>query len=176
MNKIAAEKGIRIAVELNILGKILLNLDQIVAVLAPQYDLAENMKQILEKMMVKKMAHEAQPENFFAQLIETKKLAENLPERLNKITENLAQNQFELKIDAIDEERFTDAFQKVANRISIALIIAALIIGSSLLMRVPNFQIFGISIAMFFFIIASVFGLWLAYKMVMKDEDFKRKK
>ena len=43
------------------------------------------------------MAHEAQPENFFAQLIETKKLAENLPERLNKITENLAQNQFELK-------------------------------------------------------------------------------
>ena len=176
MNKIAAEKGIRIAVELNILGKILLNLDQIVAVLAPQYDLAENMKQILEKMMVKKMAHEAQPENFFAQLIETKKLAENLPERLNKITENLAQNQFQLKIDAIDEERFTDAFQKVANRISIALIIAALIIGSSLLMRVPNFQIFGISIAMFFFIIASVFGLWLAYKMVMKDEDFKRKK
>jgi hypothetical protein len=108
-------------------------------------------------------------------LIETKKLAENLPERLNKITENLAQNQFQLKIDAIDEERFTDAFQKVANRISIALIIAALIIGSSLLMRVPNFQIFGISIAMFFFIIASVFGLWLAYKMVMKDEDFKRK-
>ena len=54
MNKIAAEKGIRIAVELNILGKILLNLDQIVAVLAPQYDLAESMKQILEKMMVKK--------------------------------------------------------------------------------------------------------------------------
>ena len=29
---------------------------------------------------------------------------------------------------------------------------------------------------MFFFIIASVFGLWLAYKMVIKDEDFKRKK
>ena len=58
------------------------------------------------------MAHEAKPENFFAQLIETKKLAENLPERLNKITENLAQNQFELKIDALDEERFTDAFQK----------------------------------------------------------------
>ena len=49
MKKIAAEKGIRIVVELNILGKILLNLDQIVAVLAPQYDLAENMKQILRK-------------------------------------------------------------------------------------------------------------------------------
>ena len=58
------------------------------------------------------MAHEANQKFLFAQLIETKKLAENLPERLNKITENLAQNQFELKIDAIDEERFTDAFQK----------------------------------------------------------------
>lgn len=176
MNQVAAEKGIKIAVELNILGKILLNLDQIVAVLAPNYDLQNAIKKSVEKLMKKKMAEELKPENFFAQMIETKRFTENLPERLNKITENLAQNQFQIKVDAIDEQRFTDAFQKVANRISIALIIAALIIGSSLLMKVPNFQIFGISIAMFFFVIASLFGLWLAYKMVVKDEDFNRKK
>ena len=104
MNKIAAEKGIRIAVELNILGKILLNLDQIVAVLAPQYDLAENMKQILEKMIKKKKkknGSRSQTRKFLCSIDRNQKLAENLPERLNKITENLAQNQFELKIDAL---------------------------------------------------------------------------
>ena len=58
------------------------------------------------------MAHEAKPEKFLCSIDRNQKLAENLPERLNKITENLAQNKFELKIDALDEERFTDAFQK----------------------------------------------------------------
>ena len=88
-----------------------MNLDQIVAVLAPQYDLAENMKKILEKMMVKKWLTKPN-QKFLCSIDRNQKLAENLPERLNKITENLAQNQFELKIDALDEERFTDAFQK----------------------------------------------------------------
>ena len=32
MNRIAADEGIKLAVELNILGKVLLNMDQIVAV------------------------------------------------------------------------------------------------------------------------------------------------
>lgn len=178
MNKVAAEKGIRIAVELNILGKILLNLDQIVAVLSPNYELATALRTYLEKIMQRKMIEEAKPENFFAHLLESKKLAEKLPERLNKISENLSENNFQIKVDAIDEERFTDAFQKVANRISLGLIIAALILGSALLMRIPTtFTIAGYpGLAMIFFIIAAFFGLWLAYRMILKDEDFNQRK
>src|SRR5690606_20014784 len=138
MNRVAAEHGIKLAVELNIFGKILMQLDQIVAVLAPEYDLQKSIEENVEKMMQKKMLQDLKPENFLSQLIETKKLAEKLPERLNTITERLANNEFEIKIDAIDEKRLTDGFQKVANRISIGLVIAALIIGAALLMRVPT--------------------------------------
>jgi ubiquinone biosynthesis protein len=51
MNRIAAENGIHIAVELNILGKVLLNLDQIVAVLAPDIDLQKVIRKHVQKMM-----------------------------------------------------------------------------------------------------------------------------
>jgi predicted unusual protein kinase regulating ubiquinone biosynthesis (AarF/ABC1/UbiB family) len=178
MNRVAAEHGIKLAVELNIFGKILMQLDQIVAVLAPEYDLQKSIEENVEKMMQKKMLQDLKPENFLSQLIETKKLAEKLPERLNTITERLANNEFEIKIDAIDEKRLTDGFQKVANRISIGLVIAALIIGAALLMRVPTtFVILGYpGLAMIFFSAAALFGIWLVLKMILNDEELKSNK
>lgn len=178
MNKTAAEKGIKLPVELNILGKILMNMDQIVAVLTPEYDLQRAIERNVEKMMQKKIMQELKPHNFFAEALEAKKLAEKLPQRLNIITERLANNEFELKIDAIDEQRLTDGFQKVANRISIGLIVASLIIGAALLMRIPSsFTILGSpGVAMIFFCAAAIIGLWMVLRMMMKDEDFKLKK
>lgn len=178
MNKVAAEKGIKLPVELNILGKILMNMDQIVAVLTPDYDLQRAIERNVEKLMQKKMLQELKPDNFFAEALEAKKLTEKLPERLNIITEKLANNEFEIKIDAIDEQRLTDGFQKVANRISIGVIIAALIIGAALLMRIPStFTILGYpGLAMIFFCTAAVIGLWLVLRMMMKDEDLNLKK
>ncbi|MBU8881936.1 AarF/ABC1/UbiB kinase family protein [Kaistella sp. DKR-2] len=178
MNKTAAEKGIKLPVELNILGKILMNMDQIVAVLTPEYDLQRAIERNVEKMMQKKIMQELKPHNFFAEALEAKKLAEKLPQRLNIITEKLANNEFELKIDAIDEQRLTDGFQKVANRISIGLIVASLIIGAALLMRIPSsFTILGYpGVAMIFFCAAAIIGLWMVLRMMMKDEDFKLKK
>ncbi len=178
MNRIAAENGIQLAVELNIFGKILMNMDQIVAVLTPDYDLQKSIEKNVERLMHKKMLNELKPDQFFSQILETKKLTENLPERLNTISERLANNEFEIKIDAIDEQCLTDGFQKVANRISMGLIIAALIIGAALLMRVPTtFTILGYpGLAMIFFCTAAIFGMWLVTKMILSDEDIKKKK
>ncbi len=178
MNRIAANNGILIAVEVNILGKIFLNMDQIIAVLDPEFDLKEAIRTHVHKMMRSKMYKELKPENLFSVALETKKLAEHLPERLNKISENLANNEFKIKVDAIDQQRFTDGFQKVANRITLGLIIAAMIIGAAMLMRVPSsFTIFGYpGLAIIFFMIAAIGGLFLSYIIIFKDEGFKFRK
>ncbi|KIA83621.1 ABC transporter [Kaistella solincola] len=178
MNRIAANDEIKIAVELNILGKILLNLDQIIAVLTPKYDLQQAIRRFMEKMVNKRMKNELKPENLYGFLLDNKKLVENLPSRLNKITENLANNQFELKIQALDEKRLTDGFQKIANRITVGLIIAAMIIGAALLMRIPSaFTILGYGVLPFiFFLIAISLGLFLVYNIMFKDESFKEQK
>lgn len=177
MNRIAADEGIKLAVELNILGKILLNMDQIVAVLTQKYDLQKAIKKFMEKMVNKKFQQELKPENIYGLLLDNKKLAENLPGRLNKITENLAANQFELKVNALDEDRLTDGFQKVANRITSGLIIAAMIIGAALLMRIPSsYSVMGYGILPFiFFMIAIGLGLYLVYNIMFKDENYKKK-
>lgn len=172
MNRVAANNGIHISVEVNILGKILLNMDQIVAVLEPEFELRKAIRKHTAKLMRSKMYKELEPENLFSVALQIKKLTENLPERLNKISESLANNDFKIKVDAIDEKRITDGFQKVANRITLGLIIASMILGASLLMRVPsNFILLGYpGLAIIFFFLAAIGGIALCYIIIFKDE------
>ncbi len=178
MNRIAAANGIHISVELNILGKILLNLDQVVAALAPEFDTQKAIQKHIHKMMRSKMLQQLKPEDLFSVLLQTKKLTEKLPERINKISENLANNDFKIKLEGIDEKRFTDGFQKVANRITLGVIIAAMIIGAAMLMQIPTaFTILGYpGLAIVLFIVAAVTGIALSVNILLKDEDFKLKK
>ena len=178
MNRIAASNGIEIAVELNVLGKILLNIDRIVAALSPGFDLQKAVSSHVEKMMMEKAREELKLSNFLTKALETKRLAEDLPGRINRITEKLANNQFEIKVNAIDEKRLTDGFQKVANRITLGLVIAAMIIGAALLMNVPSaFTVFGYPVLpIVLFLFAAVVGFALVVNIFFKDEDFKRRK
>ncbi len=178
MNRVAANHFIHIATELNILGKIMLNLDQIIAVLTPKYDLQQAIQKFMDNIVNQKIKQDLNSGNIYSFLLDNKKLAENLPYRLNKISENLANNEFELRINALDEKRVTDGFQKVANRITSGLIIAAMIIGAALLMRIPSsYTIMGYGILPFlFFMIAIGLGLYLIYNILFKDEDLKKRK
>ena len=177
LNRLAVATHIKLPVEINILGKILLNLDQIVAMLDPEFDLRAAIQRNVHEIMRKKMLTELKPENFFSTLIETKHFLENMPGRMNRISENLANNEFKIKIDAIDEKRVTDGFQKVANRITLGLIIAAMIIGASMLMQVPSdFTIFGYpGLAMLFFLLAAAGAIVLSYVIIFRDENLNNK-
>lgn len=177
LNRLALSTHIKLPVEINILGKILLNLDQIVALLDPEFDLRAAIQRNVHEIMRKKMLSELKPENFFSTLIESKHFLEKMPERMNRITENLANNELKIKIDAIDEKRVTDGFQKVANRITLGLIIAAMIIGASMLMQVPSdFTIFGYpGLAMLFFLLAAAGAIILSYVIIFRDENLNNK-
>lgn len=173
INQMAAKQGIRIPVELNILGKILLNMDQIVACLTPEYDLNNAIKEYVHELMHRRMKDHLKPGNLIELFLEMKDLTENLPFRLNKFTENLAENKIRVKVDTIDEERFTSAFQKVANRITAGIIIAALIMGAAIMARIPSSWTIGgyPAFAFLLFILAAFIGLYLLYQILFKDRN-----
>ena len=176
MNKIAAHNGIIIPVVIHMLAKILLNLDQIIAILAPKYDLNKTIREYSQELIQAKMTDELKPANVLNLALETKRLAEKMPDRLNTIMETLAQNNLRINVDGIDENRFTAAFQKVANRITLGIIVAAMIVGAALLIQVPTeFHIFGYpALAIVFFLLAAIIGFYIIYQIIFKDENFKK--
>jgi ubiquinone biosynthesis protein len=66
----------------------------------------------------------------------------------------------------------------VTNKITLELIIAAMILGAAMLMRVPSSStIFGPPrLAVIFFIIAAFGSIMLSYLIIFKEEGFKLKK
>ena len=137
-----------------------------------EYNLEETVRNYIEELMRDRMLKQLKSGHVLQTLLESKELTENLPYRLNKISENLAENKFKIKVEAFDEHRFVVAFQKVANRITIGIVIAALILGAALLMRIPtNFTIIGYpGFAILLFLFAASIGLYLIYKILFTDE------
>jgi predicted unusual protein kinase regulating ubiquinone biosynthesis (AarF/ABC1/UbiB family) len=169
----SAESGIRVPAELSMLGKTLLNLDQVGRAIAPEFDpntsIRQNAAQILQQRLVKSLS----PGNLFGGVLELKDLLQRLPARVNKIIDALSNNQLKIAIDAIDERTLIVGFQKVANRITVGLILAALIVGAAMLMRVDtSFRIWGYpGLAIIFFLVAAGGGIALLINILFYDKS-----
>jgi hypothetical protein len=109
--------------------------------------------------------------------MEFKDFVAGLPVRLNKIMDAVAESEVEVKVKAVDADLMMEGLQKIANRVTSGLILAALIIGASLLMRIEtSFQLFGYpGLAMLFFLVATAGGLWLLVNIFIQDQKSERK-
>lgn len=168
---IAADTGIRVPPQLTMLGKTLLNLDLVGRTLAPDFDPNESIRRNAAEIFQRRTVKSFNSGAFFTALLETRELMEKLPARLNQFLELLATNKLRLNIEAIDEDLLMAGLQKVANRITLGLILAALIIGASMLMRVPtDFRLFGYpGLAILFFLAATAGAAALVWTILRGD-------
>jgi ubiquinone biosynthesis protein len=173
VTRCAAESQIRVPPELTMLGKTLLNLDQVGRALAPQFDPNASIRRDAAEILRQRVVKTLSPSNLFGGLLEVKDLLQRLPARLNRLFDALANNEFKVSVDAIDEKTLIVGFQKIANRITVGLIIAALIIGAALLMRVEtSFRIWGYpGLAIIFFICAAGAGVVLLFNILFYDKS-----
>src|SRR5687767_720531 len=169
--RLSAESGLRLPPELSMLGKTLLSLDEIARTLKPEVSPNAIVRQHAATLMQQRMADSMSPGRLLSSVLETKELMERLPERMNRILDRLANNEIEVKVDAIDEARLMEGFQKVANRITLGLLLAALIVGAALLMQVDtSFRILGYpGLAILSFLLAAAGGVALIVAIVFWD-------
>jgi ubiquinone biosynthesis protein len=165
------QNGLRMPPELALLGKTLLNLDEIGRRLDPEFDVNASMRRNATSLMQRRMLKSVTPANMFSTALEIRDFAERLPGRMNRILDALSANDLRLKIEVIDHGSIIDGFQKVANRIALGLVLAALIVGAAMLMRVEtSFQILGYpGLAMLLFLAAAGGGFWMAWGILAGD-------
>jgi ubiquinone biosynthesis protein len=172
ITRIAADCWFRLPAEFTMIAKALLNLDRVVYTLDPTFDpnavIRERANEILQRNIIKSIA----PNNLLSGVVDLKEFAEKFPTRVNKILDQIGNNEIRFGVDAIDEKVVVDGLQKVANRITLGLVVAALIVGAAMLMRVEtSFRIFGYpGLAMILFLLAAAAGLMLAFSILFYDE------
>jgi ubiquinone biosynthesis protein len=171
ITRISGENGIRQPPELTLLGKTLLNLDSVAITLAPDYDVNDAIRRKAASLMQRRMLRQLSPTQALSAALEMNEFAQELPGRLNRMMDRVADNDVRIRVDAIDETEFIAGMQKIANRITAGLILAALILGAALLMRVESqFTLLGYpALAILLFLGAVVGGMVLLFDIMRHD-------
>ena len=175
LTRLAADQGVRMPQELTVLGKTLLNLDAVGRSLAPGFRPNQAIRRHASDIMARRMNREASMGQLLSVLIDAKEFIRELPGRLNRTLDLVADNRLRVKVDAIDEAALLVGLLKVANRITAGLVLAALIVSAALMMRIEtSFTVFGYpGIAMLFFLAASAGGFWLVWSILWSDRGTK---
>jgi ubiquinone biosynthesis protein len=177
ITRISADCWFRLPQEFTLIAKALLNLDRVVYVLDPNFDPNEIIRDEATNLLTRRIVKSIEPGSVLTSVIEVKEFIERLPSRVNKILDAVGNNELKIAVDAIDERIVLDGLQKVANRIALGLILASLIVGAALMMRVEtSFRILGYpGLPMIFFMLAAIAGLILAASIVFYDKHPRKK-
>ena len=167
--RISGDNGLRLPPELSMLGKALLNLDQVAHALDPEFEPTAAIEAHTADIMQGQMS--TSTGSAFSALLEARDFVEQMPGRVNKVMDALADGNFELKVQAFDQAELMRGFQKLANRLTMGMVLAALIVGAAMLMRVEtSSKLLGYpSVAIVCFLMAAAGGFALLVSIVRAD-------
>jgi len=173
----AADLGLYVPSELTLLGKTLLQLDEVGKILDPDFDPNAAIRRNATEIMSRRMKKDATQGSIMSTVLEMKDFVAGLPARANKIMDAVTNKDLEVKVKAVDAPLVMEGLQKIANRVTSGLILAALIVGASLLMRVEtSFVLFGYpGIAIICFLGAAAGGVYLLASIFIQDRESARK-
>jgi predicted unusual protein kinase regulating ubiquinone biosynthesis (AarF/ABC1/UbiB family) len=168
---IGNRNDLRMPSEMAMLAKTLLNLDGITKRLDPKYQPQLVIREYAERLIAQKLEQKFNPRNFYPALIDLNQLVLDLPHRIREILDETAAGRLTFGIKLTQAEEFLAGIHKIANRITVGVVIAALLIASSLMMRVHA------SIAMIGYVIAAVAAVYLIASTLVRDrKDQERAK
>ncbi len=167
----AGEAGLRMDPELMMLGKTMLNLDQVAATLDPDFEPRAALRRHTAELMRSSMG--TSPAAMMASLLEAKEFAEALPGRVNRAFDAIGEGHFELRVKAFDEDEFLRGLHKLANVGAAGLILAAMIMASALLARSSGPPNVGNRIALVVFVVSILTALAMLARIVWQTKHVR---
>ncbi len=149
--------------------KSMMTIESLATSLDPEFRLIEALKPYAQRSSLKDFEPRQMFRNIRKAMQGAGDLASRLPDDINAVLTKFRQGKIQMRIHHEHLENLTKTLDKSSNRISFALIIAALLVASSLLVAqegmvlgLLSFQTMGIS----GYIIAAVIGIWLVISII----------
>jgi ubiquinone biosynthesis protein len=150
--------------------KSMMTIESLATSLDPEFRLIEALKPYAQKSGFRDLEPKQVLRNIRRALQNTGEMASKLPEDINAVLTKFRQGKFQVRVQHEHLENLTKTLDKSSNRISFALIIAALLVASSLLVAqegmvlgLLSFQTMGV----LGYIIAAIIGIWLIISIIL---------
>ncbi|MHB9036028.1 MAG: ABC1 kinase family protein [Armatimonadota bacterium] len=161
---VSASYKIRLPVSFAVLGKVFSDVEGICRQLDPDFNFTEVARGYVGKAVRSELRSEATVTELFRALVAARDFLFNLPEHLDRLIRKAVEGTLRIEFKHQGLEDVSNAFESAANRISVALIVAGTIVGSSLVVTAGKgpVSLFGLpTLGVLGYIVALVFGIWL---------------
>ena len=167
--RLSGQHGLRPPAEMSLVGKALLNLDQSVAHLDSAFAPADAIRDNLATIITSGLGPSAG--GMLSSALETKDFVRRLPRRANRILDALSNGELGLRVTAFDEDRILAVAQRLTNRLTVGIILAAVTVAAALMIRVDaGPRLLGYpALAVVFFLAAALSGFALVISILWTD-------
>jgi ubiquinone biosynthesis protein len=174
--KLAGEHGLKPPPELALIGKTMLNLDGIAQKLDPSFNVNEALQRHTMKLTRQRLFDSVKPASAVTALLDAKQFAQELPGRLGRVLDAVAESELEVRVRVVDNAQFLTAVHQAANRVTMGLVLAAMIVGAALIMNIETrLTILGYPVlAILFFLAAAIAGAALLFSIWKGDRKTEK--
>jgi ubiquinone biosynthesis protein len=167
---ISYQQSLRLPAELTLLAKTLFNLDGVTRALDPSFSPIPTIRRYGNEMATERAKRDLHPRRLFQLATASGDLLMALPHRLDLITERMAANEFETRIQVPQLVEVMRGMQKVANRVFSGLVLAGLLVASAMLL--PHQRALGTA----GFVLAGAIGIWMVLTILWSDRKAEKRK
>lgn len=163
---LSAIYNVRIPAELSLMIKMLMTLESIISKLDPNISIVDIAEPYGRKIMMKRYSYQELKTNFLQLGNDYYTLFKMFPAEFESLLNIIKEGQLKIKMEHGNLEKVSAKFDIMSNRISLAIIVASIIIGSSLVIDKTSNILTRIPLVEVGFITAIILGLFLAYSII----------
>ena len=162
LQRAAIQRDIRLPPSFALVGKTLAQADSIARLLDPDLDPVELIEEESLEVMTREVERRLEPNRLAAYALTELAPLARLPRRLGHVVSELERGTLTFGVTPTGLDELEHNLRSIANRIGAALIVGALLLASSLLVRVHAFDWLGVA----GFCLAAVLGLYMVWKII----------
>jgi ubiquinone biosynthesis protein len=163
---ILVHNGLRIPADIYLLVKALMAIERVAVLLHPGIDFAFEMRPYAIELIAKQFSPKQIANEVFDSLKDYYKLLKEFPADLNEIIFKVKEGRFKTQIEVKGLEPLVEHIDNASNRVAIAIVLAALIIGASIISQWEQIRWIGGIV----FGVAGIFGFWLVVKLFRRNK------
>jgi len=162
LQRLALQHNIALPTSFALVGKTLAQADSIARVLDPELDPIGLMEQEAIEVMMVEAERRLEPNRFFSYLYTQLDPLSRLPRRIGHVLSEIEQGGLKIGVQPTGLQELEANLRSIANRVGAAIIVAALLLASAIIVRVHRFEWVGIA----GFSLAGLLGLYMVWKII----------
>ena len=166
--EVAKRNNLRLSSDFTMLVRTMVMVEGLVAELSPELNIINLVIPYVKEYYKNYFFKQFDINDYVLKIYKLTRDSLNIPSKTASLADTLIKGRTKVNIVIEDKEEYINVLNKMINRLSFALIIAGMVVGSSLILnRNPEPQIYGISIiGMGGYFVSAILGLWLLISII----------